>query len=79
MNTIGYIVQAQKGGAMLLAKPNERSDAPKLLYFGNHATIFPSRKSAQKAIEWTIQDRPTFETEFGKLSILRVERESEGK
>lgn len=65
--TIGYIVQCDS--AMLL-----HTDG--LLYFGNYATVFTTRRHAQRAIERTLYDRPTFEKEFGRLSIKRLEPES---
>jgi hypothetical protein len=42
------------------------------LYFGTYVTLFPNRYRAQEAIRRTLIDRPTFETEFGRLKIRRV-------
>ena len=72
MKAIGYIVYCEKDTPMLLADGE--------LYFGNHATLFATRRKAERAIQRTISGRADrlgrdFEKEFGKLRILRVRSE----
>ena len=71
MKTVGYIVQCSSGGVMVCA--HDQWSGKDQLYFSSYATLFASRKSAQRAIDRKIAERPTFEQEFGKLSIKRLE------
>lgn len=70
MNTAGYIVIG--GDRPMTLGSGEYNDR---LYFGSTATLFDVRRRAQKAINATVADRPTFEQEFGKLRIVRCETE----
>lgn len=74
MKTIGYIVECHKHGAMLSAI-DQQSGKP-WLYFGSYATLFASRKKAQRAVERQIRANPEFEENFGKLFIRRVEADT---
>src|SRR4051812_41803099 len=63
---VGYFVNCEKHSGMVLdARDN-------LLYFGGSVTFFLTRRPAQQAIRRTLKARPTFQQEFGRLSIERL-------
>lgn len=63
--TAGYIVESDS--AMVLDEQDGQ------LYFGRTATLFPTRQRAKKAVAATVSNRPTWDSEFKPLRIVRIE------
>ena len=65
--TVGYIVTGSHSPMGL----GTTKDQCTTLFFGTAVTVFESRRRAQRAINATLRERPTFVKEFGRLFIQR--------